>query len=317
MSQQLHVTTPKDERTAVNSILHSLAKYMLDSNIETKYLTEVKLQKIVFKTVEELELPITRSWYLGGCMVHPGGTLSGSVKKKTIEKFVKNPESLEVNTDIYACFDNIQIKNRIFFKRGDDFLRELYHSMEPEKFRKEYVPNNELILSLDKMGKGVYNEVNTMISENISKLYLGLQGDELFNRVSGNFYNFLDFMENTCIEVEGAVEDGAEIMPDDLEFFKRLSNIYYSSVWIEPASIISIETVQGLSAEKVIKKRRGYLLLASRKIEEPLNELKQKAEGLHLSLSEANIEKAYLKSCEKIGIDAGKNLTEMWKIYAK
>jgi len=317
MSQQLHVITPKDERKVVNSILHSLAKYMLDSNIETKFLTEVKLQKIVFKTVEELELPVTRSWYLRGCMVHPGGTLSGSVQKKTVERLVKNPEDLEVNTDIYACFDNIRIKDRIFFKKGDDFLRELYRSMEPEKFRKEYVPNNELILSLDKMGKGAYNEVNTVISENISKLYLGLQGDELFNRVSDKFYNFLDFMENTCIEVEGAVEDGAEIMPDDLEFFKRLGNVYYSNVWMEPASIISIETVQGLSAERVIMQRRGYLLLASRKIEEPLNELKQKAEGLHLSLSEANIEKAYLKSCEKIGIDAGKNLTEMWKIYAK
>ncbi len=316
MKQQLHVTTSADERKVVNNILQSLAKYMLDSNIDVKYLSEMKLQKIVFKTVEELDLPVTRSWYIRGCMVHPGGTLSGSVKRKTIEKLVKNPDSLIVDQDIYSCFDSIQV-NRIFFTKRNDFLRELYRYMEPERFRNEYVPNNEIILSLEEMSKGDFDGVNTVISENISKLYLGLQGDELFVSLSDNFYDFLDFIENVCIEIEGDVEAGAEVTPEDLEFFKRLSNVYYNNVWMEPASIISIETAQGPSAERVIEQRQGYLPLASRKIEEPLNELKQKADELNLSLSEANVEKAYTKSSERIGLDAGKNLTEMWKIYAK
>jgi len=250
-------------------------------------------------------------------MVHPGGTLSGSVKRKTIEKFVKNPDSLIVDQDIYSCFDSIQVKNRIFFTKRNDFLRELYRYMEPERFRNEYVPNNEIILSLEEMSKGDFNGVNTVISENISKLYLGLQRDELFVGLSDNFYDFLDFLENVCIETEGDVEDGAEVTPEDLEFFKRLSSVYYNNVWMEPASIISIETAQGPNAERVIEQRKGYLPLASRKIEGPLNELKWKAEELNLSLSEVNVEKAFTKSRERIGIDAGKNLTEMWKIYAK
>ncbi len=316
MKQQLHVATSAEERRVVDSILQSLAKYMLDSNIDVKYLSEMKLQKIVFKTVEELELPVTRSWYIRGCMVHPGGTLTGSVKKKTIERFVRNPEGLSVDPDIYSCFDSIQV-NRIFYTKRNDFLRDLYRHMEPERFRNEYVPNNELILSLEQMSKGIYDDVNTVISENISKLYLGLQGDELFKKVSDKFYDFLDFMENVCIEVEGSFEDGAEITPDDLEFFKRLSNVYYSNVWIEPASIISIETAQGPNAKRVIEQREGYLPLAAQKIEEPLSELKHKADTLNLSLSEINVEKAYNRSRERIGTDAGKNLAEMLKIYAK
>lgn len=317
LKQQLHVTTPADEKKVVDVILQSLAKYMLDSDIDVKFLTEMKLQKIVFKTVEELELPITRSWYLRGCMVHPGGTLSGSVKKKTIEKLIKSPDSLMVNSDIYSCFDSIQINNKIFFTKTNKFLRELYNSMEPVIFRKEYVPNNEIILSLGDINNGNFDNVNTVISENISKLYLALQGDELFDSISQDFYKFVDFMENVCIEIEGSVEDGAEITSGDMEFFKQLSNVYYSNVWMWPASIISIETAQGLSAERVIEQRKGYLPLAARNIEEPLNELKHKAEELNLSLSERNIEKAYIKSRERIGLDAGQNLTEMWKIYAK
>lgn len=316
VKQQLHVTTPEDERRVVAAILQALAKYMLDSNIETKYLSEMKLQKIVFKTVEELELPVTQSWYIRGCMVHPGGTLSGSVKKKTIEKLVKNPSSLIVDQDIYSCFDSIQI-NKIFFTKRNNFLRELYRSMAPERFRNEYIPNNELILSLEEISNGVFDGINAVISENISKLYLGLQGDELFNGVSESFYDFIDFTEDVCIEVEGAVEDGAEVTQDYLEFFKHLSDTYYNTVWMEPASIISIQTAEGLSADRVIEQRRGYLPLAAQKIEEPLNELKQKAEELNLSLSDANIEKVYTKSCERIGVDAGRKLTEMWKIYAK
>jgi hypothetical protein len=316
LTQQLHVTTPTDEKKVVNAILHALVKYMLDSKIDTKFLSEMKLQKIVFKTVEELELPVTRSWYIRGCMVHPGGTLGSHNFKGKIEKLVKNPDKLIIEPDIYSCFDSIQINN-IFFTKRNTFLRELYSNMEPARFRNEYVPNNELILALEEMSKGSFDGYNEIISENISKLYLGLQGDELFNNVSKEFYDFMDFMENVSIEVEGAVEDGAEFTPNDLNFFKSLSDAYYNTVWMEPASIISIETVKGLSAERVIEQRQRYLPLAARKIEEPLTKLKQKVDELNLSSSEGNIEKVYIKSCERIGVDAGKNLTEMWKIYAK
>lgn len=316
LTQQLHVTTPSDEKKVVNAILHALVKYMLDSKIDTKFLSEMKLQKIVFKTVEELELPVTRSWYIRGCMVHPGGTLGSNNFKGKIEKLVKNPDKLIIEPDIYSCFDSIQINN-IFFTKRNTFLRELYSNMEPARFRNEYVPNNELILALEEISKGIFDGHNETISENISKLYLGLQGDELFNNVSSEFYDFMEFMENVCIEVEGAVEDGADVTSDDLNFFKNLSDAYYNTVWMEPASIISMETVAGLSADKVIKQRQGYLPLAARKIEEPLTKLKQKVDELNLSTSENNIEKVYLKSCERIGVNAGKNLTEMWKIYAK
>lgn len=316
MKNQLHVTKPEDERKVVNYILQALAKYMLESNIEVKYLSEMKLQKIIFKTVEELELPVTKSWYIRGCMVHPGGTLTGSVKKSTVEKFVNNPKYIEANPDIYACFDNIKI-NEIFFTERNKFLRNLYRSMKPTRFRNEYIPNNELILSLERLSKGIFDNVCVTISENVSKLYLGMQGDDLFNRVSDNFYRFLDFMENTCIETEGAVEDGAEITQNDLDFFKRLNDTYHNKVWMEPASMISIETVDGISTNRVIEQRMKYLPLAERKIEESLNILEDKSKELNLSLSEKNIEKAYINCYSRIGSDASKKLTEMWKIYAK
>ena len=317
MEQQLHVTTPREEKRVVGLILQTLAKYMIDSNIETEFISEMKLQKIVFKTVEELDLPVTRSWYLRGCMVHPGGTLGGVNFKGKIERLIKNPEKLVINHDIYSCFDNIRVRNKILLVRKDRFLRELYSTMEPNRFRSEYIPNNELILALGDMRRGLFKGYNEMISENISNLELGLQGDDLFNGISKEFYEFLYFMEDTCIEIEGAVEDGAETTQDEVNFFESLSDVYYKTVWIEPASIISIETVKGLSADRVVEQRQGYLSLAAWKIREPLNELKQKADELNLSLSESNIEKAYLKSREQIGIDACKSLTEIWKIYAK
>lgn len=316
MEQQLHVTKPEDEKRVVNYILQALTKYMLESNIDVKYLSEMKLQKIVFKTVEELELPVTRSWYIRGCMVHPGGTLTGSVKKSTIEKFTKNPEHLIVNPDIYACFDSIKI-DKIFHTERNEFLRSLYRSMKPDRFRNEYIPNNELILSLEGLTKGLYSNVSETVSENVSKLYLGLQGDDIFKNVSDNFYRFLDFMEDVCMETEGVVECGAEISKSDLDFFKQLNKAYHNIVWSEPASIISTETAEGISANRVIEQRLKYLPLAERRIEESLNELEKTSKKLNFSLSELNINKAYIKSCEMIGEGMGKNLTQMWQIYAK
>ena len=57
-------------------------------------------------------------------MVHPDGTLSGSVRKNTLEKLVQNPNKLVVNSDIYSCFDDIRVKN-IFFTQRKLFLRQL------------------------------------------------------------------------------------------------------------------------------------------------------------------------------------------------
>lgn len=312
----MYVSNSEDEKKAVDLILCTLVKYMLDCNINVDFLSEMKLQKIVFKTVEELDLPITRSWYIRGCMVHPGGTLSGKIRKENLEKLVINPEKLTINTDIYSCFDSIQI-DKIFFTKRNKFLRELYNSMEPIRFRKEYIPNNELILSLEALSGGVYDEDSTAISENISKLYLGMQGDKLFDRVSNKFYEFLNFVEDVSIEVEGIVDDGGEISRGGLNFFKSLNDKYFNKVWIEPASIISIETVKGLSADKVINQRKKYLPFAAKKIEESLDELKLNCKRLNLSLSEKNLDKAYEKSCNSIGKPAGKLISDMWKIYAK
>lgn len=314
--KQLLITKPEDEKKAVQEILQSLAKFILDSDIDVKFLSEMKLQKIVFKTVEELELPVTRSWYIRGCMVHPGGTLSGSVRKNTLEKLVQNPNKLVVNSDIYSCFDDIRVKN-IFFTQRKLFLRQLYSSMEPARFRNEYIPNNEIIHTSEEMSRGIFDNISSVISENISKLYLGLQKDELFDGISTKFYDFLDFIEDTSIETEGEVEEGAEITQIDINFFKRLSKAYHNIVWMEPASMISIETVEGLSAEKVVKQRERYLPLAARKIDESLKELENISKKLNLTVSENNIEKAYMKSYEQVGEKSGKHLTEMWKIYAK
>ena len=314
--KQLLITKPEDEKKAVKEILQSLAKFMLDSDINVKFLSEMKLQKIVFKTVEELRLPITRSWYIRGCMVHPGGTLPGSVRKNTLEKLVQNPNKLVVNSDIYSCFDDIRVKNIVFTERNL-FLRQLYSSMEPARFRNEYIPNNEIIHTSEEMSRGIFDNISSVISENISKLYLGLQKDELFDGVSSKFYDFLNFIEDASIEIEGLVEEGAEVTQNGIEFLKRLSNAYHNTVWMEPASIISIETVKGLSAGKVIKQREIYLPLAARKIDESLKELKNISKKLNLTVSENNIEKAYMKSYEQVGEKSGKHLTEMWKIYAK
>ena len=314
--KQLLITKPEDEKQVVKEILQSLAKFILDSDFDVKFLSEMKLQKIVFKTVEELELPITRSWYIRGCMVHPGGTLSGSVRKNTLEKFVQNPKNLVFNSDIYSCFDDIKVE-KIFFTERNLFLRQLYSSMEPARFRNEYIPNNEIILTSEKMSRGIFDNISSTISENISKLYLGMQEDELFDGISNKFYDFLNFIEETSIETEGLVEDGAEITQNGLNFFKRLSNAYHNTVWMEPASIISIETVKGLSAEKVIKQREGYLPLSAGNINKSLKELKKISKKLNLTLSENNIEKAYMRSYEHVGEKSGKNLVEMWKIYAE
>lgn len=309
------INSPEDEKKVTNEILQTLAHYMTDCDININYLTEIKLQKIVYRTIEELELPITRSWYLRGCMVHPGGRLSGFITKDKVKKSMEYRHFI-FDEDIYACFDNIQVVNRIFKVKGDKFLKDLYDSMKPERYRVEYIPNNEILLSLKRTSVETF-DISETISNNISRLTLGLYGDDIFDSIPNSFYEFLELMENTFIEIETIVEEGAEISSECLKFIKLIDNNYYNVIWKLPATIISIDTVEGLSAETLIKSHKNYIPYGIEEIERTFENLNEKSQELNLTLNEKNIEKAYNTSLEKIGVDSAKNIIEMFKIYAK
>lgn len=312
---QIYVNSPEDEKKVTTSILQALAKYMSDNGVKSKYLTETKLQKIVYKTIEELELPITRSWYIRGCMVHPGGKISGYVNVDKVAYLMKY-RPFYWDEDIYACFDSIQVINRILKVKQDNFLRNLYKNMQPEKFRMEYIPNNEIMLSMQRMIKGTY-DVSNDISNSISELSLGLYEDDIFNSIPNSFYEYLELIENISLVLEAMVEEGSEISSNQSKFIKSIESNYFSTIWKLPATIISINTAEGLSAETLIKNQNNYIPYGIEEIDRIFEESNEKSQELDIVIDEKSIETAYESSREKIGIDSAKKIADMWKIYTK
>lgn len=309
-----HINTPEGEKKVTMDILQALAKYMVDNNVGSKYLTETKLQKIIYKTVEELELPITRCWYMRGCMVNPGGRISRFVNIDKVA-YLMEFRHFYWDEDIYTCFDNIQIIDKILKVKQDNFLRDLYENMQPEKFKMEYIPNNEIIISLQGMIKGIYN--SDTISNCISELSLGLYGDDIFNSIPNSFFEYLELAENTSMEIEEKAEEGYEFSLNQLEFIKSIEYNYFNTIWKLPATIISINTAEGLSAETLKRNQNNYISYGIEKIDNIFEELNEKCQELDLAIDEKSIEKAYKKSIEKIGKDPAKKINEMWKIYAR
>ena len=69
-SALIRIETPEEEDLVANLLLSAVAEYMQTTHMDVKFLNDLKLQKTIYKTCDDLNIPLTRSWYKRGCYVH-------------------------------------------------------------------------------------------------------------------------------------------------------------------------------------------------------------------------------------------------------
>lgn len=146
--------TKKTHDNQVRFFIYKIHDYFLKNKLDfEKYLTGYRLQKIIFDISEELDIPLSRSWYLYGGHVH-----SSLITKKEFIKIINQRDNynnikrqfLSQYPDYSEDFiDNIlnSILNKIDFNQTGNYNPEFY-DRAPPLYKDVYSVNNEIIDSL-------------------------------------------------------------------------------------------------------------------------------------------------------------------------
>lgn len=152
------ISSKKDEEKFILFLLYFFHDWVITNNIDRRYITELKIQKIFFNIIEELNIPVTRSWYLYGVYVH-----SGLINKDIaydVNFLYPNLEFTEFNKirqktnflmDVYC--------KQILFKNQKEFLKEFYQKA-PQLFKELYLNNLNLRQSMR-------NLINYLITQKV------------------------------------------------------------------------------------------------------------------------------------------------------
>jgi len=253
------------EKEAVRLILTLLDEHLSEINFDKTYLNKIKVHKILYNTIEELNLDITRSWYKRGCFVWSCWGLDAlflQTKFTTVDSRVL-PVMPSKNEIIRAIKKSLQ-KYQILFRKSHAYLEELYEKDAPEEFRNIYTSNlafkeryGEFIEEVrSKFGTSLelfFGELVPVTSKHVSsaitKLHLALSSVE---PVASVVIDYTTLFEELLIGVEEKVKKD-ELRPEHVDFIEEMFKFYDNKVWELPAKVITDRTIKGANKEVVLR----------------------------------------------------------------
>lgn len=321
------ITTPHDESCIAELIIDAIAKYMNTHDLDIRYMSDIKLQKIVFKTAEDLNIPLTRSWYMRGCYIHlPEIINSNFLQERINSKQIKKEDGYDLL--FKSVSKNIE---DIWWTPTDRLLKNLYNTQAPEAYRSIYIANNNILNLNKEINKisGKYHIGSTLakwipldtdyyqrVSENISRLHIELISKKEFKDVIVPFLEFTNVFEAIYPKLDNLLSSNTDISSDIFEFFGLVDDVYYRNIWQYPALTISRETVVGIRKDEIIEDNSARLEGADDKMNYHIEHLKTEASDLDLLPSTKDLETEYKKSVGMLGEDASRKIAEFWKVHS-
>ncbi|AEA46056.1 hypothetical protein [Archaeoglobus veneficus] len=290
------------EREAVKLILALLDEQLSEMDFDKTYLNKVKVHKILYNTIEELDLDITRSWYKRGCFVWSCRGLDALFLQARFTLDMINPDIISImppKDEIIRAIKSSLQKYRILFRRLHAYLEELYEKDAPEEFREIYTSNlafkeryKEFIeearskfgVSLETfLGEIAPPVTSEYVSSAITKLHLALSSVE---SVADVVIDYTMLFEELLIGVEEKLKKN-ELSPEHVDFIEKMFEYYDNKVWELPAKIITDKTIKGANKEVILKKLNAKFPNLVEEVEFKREEFETKALEMDLFPSES------------------------------
>ena len=271
-----------------------------------KYLTILKMHKIIFETSEQLQLPITRCWYIRGSYI-PNPYI---MKRDFLINSFNNPEKVilrdgsEINLlTIIKTFDTfigqlslkisqILENTNIIFTKERDYLKNLYRDKVPKEYSESYKRAYEFSTFLMDLRKsrtnlnetlfGYYGNCKNLVTE----LHKSLKKVEDFDPVFDIIIKYSDIIEEAIIKIDIEQKNNKNIenYPNKIEFLNNQSDFYLENIWKYFAKIVAINTAKGKRAENIkIKYSKDIKDLSQ--VYKKIEQIGDIAERLNLTLS--------------------------------
>ena len=278
------------EDSIVETILFALDIELKKRRINKKYLNEIKVHKIVYNVADNLDLEITRSWYMRGCYVWCA---------EPIDLFLNVPEFSFRNVidhlvkEILAILDDLIDDINVFQLKTSTFLRELYQKLAPSKFRDLYLAN----LDFKEMYDSFLNQLSsnqrlffveadtTEVSSSLSKLHMAITNTIEDNRILDVFIEYTSLLEKVALGLEEKARND-NVNKEMINFAKHVFEVYDNEVWKLPAIEITKQTIKGPRREDVIKSLSEAFNTTLNRVKVLMKSFEDKVAELNLSPSE-------------------------------
>jgi hypothetical protein len=260
------ISTKKNEDILIKWIFGEIiynkhnGKRITDQN-QWKWATNTRFQKIMFDVAEELDIPITRSWYMWGGYIH--SPLSERIEFNTyMKRYANKPELVErlriqvkdLGFDTDTIINEI-IKQTTYFTSASmqQILPIYYKEKAPSEYVSLYISKqnlNDLFEIFSKNNyyreKNHFYELEDSYQENYyiyDEESTVLLDEDVIKSTKNKFYTLV----NTSLDkIETYILNEKLIENHVLLFFNDISNYYKDYIWNPYASIVSQNTMKGL-----------------------------------------------------------------------
>lgn len=320
-------SSEKDENLIVKWAVAEIVRHLRqESSYNLRYLSSTRVHKILFKTFEEMEIPVTRSWFRYGCFVHSnelqtenltrliGGYLCtenlGSRLGRRVGKLgidLKETEStLWRNTDTIA------------FLAMNDLLVKLYDTA-PSDFRNIFHAKLRLYNSLRDLKKIDSSSIEEYLDwllctrKNISYYHSSLFsiGNPLFAETSNAIFTLSKVMEEALIK-GSILAERQKLKRNQIQKLMTFDSYFDEEIWCPLAYGISEATVTGIRAEEVRTQQKSKRIDFLKKSTSIIQDLKESMFESELSMN-WNDSVEWYKSHRKDDVE--KRLSEIQEIY--
>jgi len=331
----IRIDTEQEENIVSNLLLYAVAEYIVRNKMDVLYLNEIKLQKTIYKTCDDLNIPLTRSWYKRGCFVH-----DPNIKRENLKNILRSDASLDeviqFKKEHEAEYHNIlkiltKNMNKVWYISTKKLLEILYKNRAPGLYKTLYQSNN-IILSTNTQIRDSLREYiplqfanrrsnnqyyYNLLSRSISQVHIELVSNERFQCIINPYIEFTDFLENVYIKIDDILTSDLSVPVEVANLFESIDRRYYDYVWGGPALVISKETVKGAQADDYKEKSEKQVENYFDDIDAVLNGLQSESERCKLSPSLDEMERTNSILTERLNVAVKDNLKEFWKLYNK
>lgn len=316
--------TRADEEDLIEDIREGAGIALAMRGSSADSIDSIKLNKLVYLAIKELELPITFGWYKYGPAPVELEYSETAVEARPKEDHEAPYDSRLPRRDFlspvgYAYFfeNKLDEFSTIIEAPTKEFLIEFYERNAPEPYTDLYVKNAQLQQILDEIkdDSSWHKDAETYyreVSQRFGELNRELSGINILRDVRDPMREYTRFVKRMLAEASELESMSAT----QQRHIKRIINYYYGAAWKFVALNISKDTVHlspGDNDRKLITSIENDLQELRADYSDDLKSLEERAESLELfsrSVSEEPDDSAYPSEEESDRQDV--KLSELW-----
>ena len=256
----------------INQIIKIIKSTETGRERKIKYLTKIKLQKMLFLVAEDAKIELTRAWYMFGGMVfapidiqatassyyYYGRTKNQIPDEIKIGKILGKSRRTSINESIEANFEDI------FFKKTEEFLEKFYTERAPKKYVGIYEEYREIkntfqnLLDYQKQSDSTLLKFfpdfdpwieASRLQKHITNFQLALPSI-LYESVLFLAVEFTRLIQRTAIQIISIKNEERNLTTNQRRILNQLEEAYTEILWKVIAIHIAVETFTGVRAEE-------------------------------------------------------------------